>query len=214
MNRTHIYTIYGALVVLAIIGAGPALELSADSHWDHRRPGRAYLFRDSKARCLGDFVTVVIAEETAVTNRENRQLDHQAEESGGVSFSGETDGGFGEQGANASVDVGGNSDRSLSGTATYRSDRQFEDRMTVVITEVLPNGNFVVKGRSDTVMIDGEHRSVTISGAIRPIDIGPDNSISSQYITDMQLLYEGEGPETQQLQQGWLSRGLNWLNPF
>lgn len=204
----------GVLIALAFVLASEPLSVLAESHWDRRQPGRAYLFRDTKARYVGDLVTVMIAEETAVTNRENRQLDHQAEEGGGGSFTGETDGGFGEQGSSGSLDLSGNSDRSLSGTATYRSDRQFEDMLTVVIVEVLPSGNFVVRGRSDTVMIDGEHRSVTLSGVIRPIDIGPDNSISSRYLTDMQLLYEGEGPETQQLQQGWFSKTLNWLNPF
>lgn len=206
------------LLVFAVVAAGPPLLLTAESHWDRRIPGRANLnresiIRDTKARFVGDLVTVIIAEDTAVTNRENRQLNHQADESGGVSFSSETSGGFGTQGSDASVDLGGNSDRSMTGTSTFRSQREFEDRMTVVVVEVLPNGNLVVRGRRDSV-ITGEHRSLCISGVIRPIDLGPDNSISSGYITDLQLQYEGDGPESATLRQGWLSRGLNWLNPF
>lgn len=213
MKRKHITPVCGALLVLMIVTAGPSLRLSAESHWEHRRPGRAFLFRDSKARCVGDQLVVHIVEDTAVTNRENRQLDRETDNQGGFNFSGEADGGFGEQGASTDVDLGANSDRSFGGTATFRSTREIEDSLSVVVTEVLPSGNLVVRGRTDIVIGD-EHRTMCISGVIRPIDIGPDNTITSDYITDLQLQYEGEGSDSRALKQGWWSRRLGWLSPF
>lgn len=213
MNTRHITFASGALLVLTLITAGSALRVSADSHWDNRRPGRAFLFRDSKARCVGDQLVVHIVEDTAVTNRENRQLDRATDNQGGFNFSGEADGGFGEQGASTDVELGANSDRSFGGTATFRSSREIEDSLSVVVTEILPSGSLVIEGRTDIVVGD-EHRTMRISGVIRPIDIGPDNAITSDFITDLQLQYEGEGSDSRTMRQGWWSRRLGWLSPF
>lgn len=206
MNKYVVLTVWMTL-------AGYPLLLVAESHWDNRVPGRAYLFRDTKARCVGDLVTIVITEQTDVQNRENRQLQHETDEGGGLNFASEADGGFGTQGASALLNLGGNSDREMDGVATFRSNRQFEDRRTVVVTEVLPNGNLVIEGRHDIVILD-EHRTLCISGVIRPIDIGPDNAISSAYVTDLQLQYTGDGSDSRQLRQGWWSRRWNRINPF
>jgi flagellar L-ring protein precursor FlgH len=155
---------------------------------------------------------VLIVEDTAVTNRENRQLERETDNQGGFNFSGEASGGFGDQGASTDVEAGANTDRSFGGTATFRSDREIEDRMSVVVVEVLPSGNLVIRGRTDNVVGD-EHRSMTITGVIRPIDIGPDNTITSDFVTDLQLQYLGEGSDSKTLGGGWFSR-LSWLNPF
>src|SRR5262249_20847097 len=46
------------------------------------------------------------------------------------------------------------------------------------VTRVLPNGFLVVEGHKDT-MINSERQIVSVRGVVRPADLGPGNSISS-----------------------------------
>lgn len=60
------------------------------------------------------------------------------------------------------------------------------------MVDVLPNGNMIIAGKR-CLTIAGEQRTLTISGVVRPIDLGPDNKINSTLIADLRTVYEGDG---------------------
>ena len=62
--------------------------------------------------------------------------------------------------------------------------------------------------------IAGEIRTLIISGVIRTVDIGPSNTIRSQYVSNFSVCYEGNGPETSFTRQGWAGRIMNKIWPF
>ena len=64
------------------------------------------------------------------------------------------------------------------------------------------------------LMIAGEERTLSVSGTVRPIDIGPDNRVSSRYIFDPNIYYDGEGASRKFTRQGWVSRAVNKVWPF
>lgn len=197
-------------MIVAILTGG---TLGADSIWKRRDPEHAYLFLDSKARCVGDLLTVVISQDTDVQNRDDRQMNKASSISEGFDLAGSTSGGFGAQSATAKLNVNNDADRGFRGNASFRSERAFTDRVTVTVMDVLPNGNLVISGKR-RVWIAGDETVLTLTGLVRAVDIGPDNSIPSRYISELNISYESIGPEKSFTRQGWLGRGLNKVWPF
>ena len=87
------------------------------------------------------------------------------------------------------------------------------NRITVRILDILPNGNFVIGGKRQR-LVAGEIRTLLISGTVRELDVSPNNTVSSQRIADFKICYDGDGPETSFVNQGWAGRFINKIWPF
>jgi flagellar L-ring protein precursor FlgH len=168
---------------------------------------------DSKARCVGDLLTVVVAQETDVTTRETRGLGKSSSVNEAFSLEGKAGGGFQDQASNAGLDLSNSANRKFDGSASFRSNQEFTDRMTVTVMDVLPNGNLIVSGRRQ-VTVAGDDQTLVLTGVIRAIDIGPDNTVSSRAISELRLLYESTGTNQRFTRQGWMGRAANKLWPF
>lgn len=190
--------------------AGP---LFADSLWRRRDPQCSFLSEDSRARRPGDLLTVIINESTEVDNSENKALNKSSAVKGVFDFAASSTAGFGDREATAAMDLASDSARQFSGAASYKNSREILDRITVTVIEVQPNGNLVLSGRRQ-ITVAGETRMMTICGVARSVDIGPDNTISSRFIANMQTVYEDDGAERHFTRQGWLSRKMNRIWPF
>jgi flagellar L-ring protein precursor FlgH len=57
---------------------------------------------------------------------------------------------------------------------------------------VLPNGYLVIEG-TKRVQVSSENQVVTVRGVIRPVDLTPTNSISSNQIAQMEIQVSGKG---------------------
>ena len=188
-------------------------ECMAQSIWARHTGDRAFLFFDTRARSVGDIVTVVVAQATNVDSREDRVMDKETGATGLLGFNFQTGGGLGTQSADATIDGIASSSREFDGRSNYRSEQDFTDRIAATVIEVLPNGNLVLAGRRD-VIVAGEAKTLILSGVIRPIDLNTDNSVNSRFIADFSLSYEGGGPSQAFTRQGWLGRKLNHYWPF
>ena len=188
-------------------------DAMGDSLWKKRDPQRAYLFYDSRARNVGDLLTLIISESSEVENSENRSMDKNSSNGASADYAAGSSGGLATQAANASLDFASSAKRAFSGKANYRDSREYTDHITVTVVDVLPNGNLVISGRR-CLSIAGEQRTLVVSGVVRPIDLGPDNKISSRYVADLKTVYEGEGTSKKFTRQGWLSRAANKVWPF
>lgn len=185
----------------------------AESLWKKRNPQYAYLFVDSKARRVGDLLTIVVTQATNVNSSEDRALAKSSQAGATVNLDSEAGGGFGVQAANAGLNFAKNSNRGFDGESSFSSNQAFTDRMTVSVVDVLPNGNLVVSGHRKVRLV-GDERSLTLTGIIRDIDVGPDNSVDSRLISDLQLQYDTVGPSRKFIKQGWLGRATNVVWPF
>lgn len=200
-------------VLILMLGASAASAVRADSIWQRAEPGHAFLFIDTKARCPGDLITVLITETTNVDLQDDRSMNKQTAASEGFSLAGKATGGLGQQASTAALDVKNQSARDFQGGASFRSDREFSDRFTVQVMDVLPNGNLVISGKR-RVQIAGEEATLVLSGVVRAIDIGPDNTLQSRYISELRLNYESEGASKSFTRQGRLGRIGNRVWPF
>jgi flagellar L-ring protein FlgH len=183
----------------------------AESLWKKRTPEHAFLFVDSKARRVGDLLTVIVSQDTDVNSQEGRGMGKSSEAK--TAFSLDSEAGGGEQAANAALDFRNNASRKFNGNSSFTSNQAFTDRMTVAVLDVLPNGNMVISGQR-RVRVAGDERTLVITGMVRAIDIGPDNTIVSRHISELRLLYESAGPEQRFTRQGWLGRATNKVWPF
>ncbi len=200
-----------ALVLAAACFA--ARSLRADSLWQKRNPQRAYLCQDSRARSVGDLVTIVVSESSEVDNSEDKSMSKSSGNSVTSDFQASSDGGLATQSATAALDLSNTAGRNFSGKASYKDSRGFNDQITVSVVDVLPNGNLLLAGRR-TLTIAGEQRNLVISGMVRAIDLGPDNKVNSRYVADLRTVYEGDGPSRNFVRQGWFSKAANKVWPF
>lgn len=185
---------------------------TAESLWEQREPGHAFLFYDTQARYVGDLITVVINESTDVDNSEDRELNKDSETNRMFNFSTATGGDFGMSAADAETQLDQSTSRSFEGSASFRSEQEFSTRVTVSVVDVLPNGNLVVAGNR-RVFVAGDRRLLAISGVVRPYDVSPDNSVQSRFISNLMMTYDAEGQEQRYTRRGWLGRTIDRFWP-
>ena len=132
----------------------------AESLWKKRNPQYAFLFVDSKARRVGDLLTIVVSQATNVNSSEDRELEKSSQAGATVNLDTQAGGGFGVQAANAGLNFAKNSNRGFDGESSFQSNQAFTDRMTVSVVDVLPNGNLVVSGHRKVRLVGDERLSL------------------------------------------------------
>lgn len=202
------------ICLMAVVISGCiAPAANADSLWPKRNPRRACLFDDSRAVRTGDLLTIIVSESTQVRNREDKGMSKSANAAGAFDLSAASGGGFGITGADGNITFSKSSNRNFDGEANYQNSQVFQDRMTVTVTGMTSEGNLILAG-SRSIHVAGEFKTLNVSGIVRPIDIGPDNTVTSHFIANLIATYETDGPERRFTRQGWWGRSMNKVWPF
>ncbi|MET1754374.1 flagellar basal body L-ring protein FlgH [Novosphingobium sp. RD2P27] len=180
------------------------------------RSGAGGLFRDQRASVTGDIVTIRIdvRDRASVDNTTSRS--RTSSENAGLTslfglerplsklLPGNPDTG-------SLVDAGSTSKTSGAGS-TERSET-INMTMAAVVTDVLPNGNLVIRGRQE-MRVNFELRELIVSGIVRPQDIARDNSIRHSQIAEARISYGGRGQLTDVQQARWAQQIYDALFPF
>lgn len=209
----HFRWIFPLVTLLAWHVPGESSQANAQSLWCKADPNRAFLFEDKQVRRVGDLITIILNEGTTVKNKDKRSLAKDAAANNKLGFDFAAGGDFGSSAGTIAEALDSESDRKFNGNTSYESDRNFADRITVVVRDVLPNGNLVVAGRR-RVSVDGEERTLAVSGLVRYYDVRADNSVQSRLVSNLVVAYEANGVENKFLNQGWLSKAMNKVWPF
>jgi flagellar L-ring protein precursor FlgH len=197
-------------IVLCVLSLPAAAR--ADSLWRQAGRDAGSVFRDTKARRVGDIVTIVIQESASVTKEKETELKKNSETEAKIELLRL----FKNIGVKDTTDLPSlkwDSKREFKGEADQKTKEEFTKTMTAVVKEVLPNGNLLIEGSSD-VVTDDDITTVTVSGAIRPQDITPTNTISSRQIANARINYQTKGPLKQNTRKGWADRFLDIIWPF
>ena len=188
---------------LALGGAG----VRADSLWPE---GGASLVTDNRAQRPGDVLTVVVVEGSKVTNAAATSLSKATVDKANITALNLPNSVF-PQGSTPKVDA--DSTRTFDGKGTYELSGTMQTRLTVVVMEVLPNGNMVVEGSRVLKSVD-DTVLVRVAGIVRPIDIAADNSVPSTALADGKIVFESTGPIARSSRHGWLNRIIDFIWPF
>jgi flagellar L-ring protein precursor FlgH len=182
----------------------------AGSIWARRDKNMKYLYADDVARSIGDILTIKITEDSKVDNKAKRDVKKETDRS--TTFNGELNidhilpsmPGFTMQAKSANE---------LKSKADYKDERSFEDRISVVVVDILPNRNLVVMGTRSR-NIAGDKQVIEVSGIVRPSDIAFDNTVKSEQVADFRIVARNAGVAEPYTRQGWLGRIFDVLWPF
>lgn len=178
------------------------------------RTGAGALFQDQRASRVGDIVTVRIniSDKASVDNSTSRSRD--GSESSGVSSL------FGLEkvvkdviGVDTSNLVASDSKSKNTGSGSTTRSETVNMTIAAVVTDVLPNGNLVIRGRQET-RVNFELREMVVTGIVRPQDISRDNSIRHTQIAEARISYGGRGQLTDAQQARWGQQLVDILSPF
>jgi flagellar L-ring protein precursor FlgH len=213
-----------ASLALAACAHGP--EVAADRGDAYRAPSVVYvpapaapgtiynpagsfdLFMDLRARAVGDILTVLLVERT----------DAQKEASTSTSRGTSVDTGLPIFGGRPITSNGTpilnnelSSDSSFGGQADSSQSNRLNGSITVTVADRLPNGNLRVVGEKVITINQGEE-IIRLEGIVRPVDIGPQNTVLSTKVADASITYSGRGTLAASNRPGWLARFFN--SPF
>ena len=169
------------------------------------------LFEDAKARRVGDLITILLVEKTNASKQSSVNSSKESSTDIGnptlfgrpLTIGGTPVGAFGLE-----------SGQNFSGSGDAVQSNKLEGSITVAVSQVLANGNLVVSGEKNLELTNGAER-VSITGIVRPADVSPTNTISSDRVADARITYGGSGHLANSGKAGWLTRFFNsgWM-PF
>jgi flagellar L-ring protein precursor FlgH len=163
------------------------------------------LYSDVKALKVGDTLSVIISESN--TASKSAQTNTSKANEGNVegdATTGALRGMFPGMGGSVSYD------NQYSGQASTNRSGSLTSRMTVLVVDIMPNGNLVIEG-TKTMEINNDMEVVTLSGIVQPEFISSSNTVYSYQIANAKLLYKGKGSVTQGQRIGVLGRLINWI---
>ncbi len=200
------------LIVSMVVLLGSVNRADAGSIWAKKDTNATDRYSDDVARKIGDILTITIREVSDMTNTSERemskitsrnqqfdgklQVDHIVPNVPSVTF------GTGNTYSNV-----------FESEADSKNKRAFVDNVTVVVIDIMPNGNLVVSGIIKRNISD-EIQEIEVSGIVRPSDIDYNNTVDSKRIANFNIITKYDGVAAPFNKPGWLGRILDILWPF
>lgn len=151
------------------------------------------LTSDRRPQRVGDLVTVVISESAQSSTSQQNATNRSTAISTAVTAD--------TSNHNASLGTG----NAFAGSGAIQRTESFVTQMTALITDVLPNGDFLIAG-SEKMHINGETTTIEVRGRIRSADINGSNQVQSNRIADAQVNYNGKGFVSRSAKPGIIQR--------
>jgi flagellar L-ring protein precursor FlgH len=107
----------------------------------------------------------------------------------------------------------GATDSEFKADATSVREDSLVTRIGAEVLDVKPNGTLLIQAHKH-IKLDGEERDYVLSGMCRVDDIGPDNTVLSTQLHDMEFTQMTKGIIHDTNERGFLSKLLAKLNPF
>jgi flagellar L-ring protein precursor FlgH len=102
----------------------------------------------------------------------------------------------------------------LKGQGSTASNTLFQTNLTGQVIAVLPNGNLVVEAERQIYM-NNQHENVIVRGMIRPGDIGPNNTVLSSSLSNLEIEMKGKGIISDGVRRpNPITRAILWLLNF
>ena len=180
------------------------------------------LFADKKDLQIGDIIQVNIDENLTSNTNNKRELSNDRNSSlgggllagTGTNTLGGTASGIADKfNRNLGVDFSTQSTNSDSGEVKTSFAESFSTSISAIIEQTYQNGNYYIKG-SKELLIDGQKQVIIVTGVIRPYDISSENSISSNQIANLKLMYDKEGTEADIMETPWGIKLMRAIWPF
>ena len=159
---------------------------------------------------IGDLITVMLNESTQADRSQKTDISRDASNtalpSGANTLLGNINPFFDALNLNAAKTAS-------SGKGSAAQAASLTGSVTVTVTEILANGNLVVRGEKKLGLSEGTE-VIQVAGVIRPQDIGPNGTVQSLRLANAQISYRGSGDLASASKPGWGTSALLKLWPF
>lgn len=202
-----------ALLVLLAVSTG---GLSAASLFTAETMADGTLYSDQVARRTGDLITILVQENTSVseknktTAKRDNTMNAAVQMLPGVS---QTPAVAGASAVDKLPAVGATSSKNFSGQGDFEATGEVKATITARVLDVLDNGNLLIEGRR-AVRVNEDTKTILITGIIRTADIQANNTVLSEKLHNFQVSIVGEGPLSRAQSQGILGTIADVLWPF
>ena len=169
------------------------------------------LFENSVARRVGDTLTIRLNENTNAS----KSSSTSTKKATSIDLPGPTIAGRPvTHNGTEILTMGVENESEFDGEGASKQSNRLQGDITVTVAQRLPNGNLLVRGQKWIAINQGKEY-VRVQGIVRPIDIDPDNSISSLKVADAMISYGAKGALADANSPGLFSRFFNmpWM-PF
>jgi len=169
------------------------------------------LLEDLRPRHVGDMLTVTLQEKTDAKKSADTETKKATDNS--ISASNILGSPLTSNGRDI-LETEIKSTADFSGEGGSLQSNSLTGSVTVTVVEVLANGSLVVQGEKWININQGEEY-IRLRGIVRPGDINPDNTISSERVANADIQYSGDGYLDDANKPGWLARFFSspWM-PF
>lgn len=188
-----------------VLSKGASRSSGAEGNYSLYHANANSFYRDPRATRPGDILTVLIAvnDRADINNKSDIKRDTDAKYALGadsrlLSFNGSLSG---STGAHA------------KGDGKIQRNENIRLSVAAVVTDVLPNGNLVIKG-SQEIRVNYELRVLNVAGIVRPRDIAGNNTIDYDKIAEARVSYGGRGRVSEVQQTPYGQQLLNKVAPF
>jgi flagellar L-ring protein precursor FlgH len=185
-----------SLTFLASAGLWPA-DCPAASLWTPTSRG---LISDHRAASVGDIITILVVQKSTTSHRAGHETEKKLD----------VEGGPGSGLLDFFPALGIETSRATSGSGATTQSTSLIDRVSGRVVGVTPEGNLEIQAIRNLKLNRDELR-LTISGLVRPQDVGPDNTVLSTQIADCRMEWSGRGPIPEKQRPGLLSALLSLL---
>ena len=168
--------------------------------------GYAALHEGTRARSIGDALTILLVETTVTT----KSVSARNRKSGSAALVPPVTGPFAFLSPDA---LKASSSSSFNGGGDAGQRSSLATTLSATIAEVRPNGTALIKGEKQMLLSQGQEW-VRFSGIVRLADIDVENTVPSSRIADAHIEYSGKGALHRTSRPGWLSRIFNAVSPF
>jgi flagellar L-ring protein FlgH len=208
--------------VLSPVGSGMAPPARDDGETnalpihiaDRRGGGMGNLYTDQRIAKVGDIVTVVISINDKATfgNATGRSTTAKTKVALDWMFT-PASSGSSTQGSPGTITNDIDSESSSQGQGNIDRSEQIQFSVPAVVTQVLPNGNLLVRG-SQEVRVNFELRQLSVAGIVHPSDISRNNTIAYDHVAEARISYGGRGRLSEVQQPSWGQQMYDFVRPF
>ena len=207
-------------ILLAFCLSSLVWEVQAASLWNKSTNSQRSIFAGKRAYSIGDLITIDVSESSSLAASQNSVRNRQSQIENAVnSFLFANSKMRTHNGGLPTTEI--ETKTSNQGGGSIANTQDLKGRVSVVVIDVLPNGNLIIVG-ARMVTFSGESYYAVLKGIVRQEDIGFGfkdglryrNIISSQYIADAQIEFVSKGSLNDAQKESWYQRLAAILNPF
>ena len=187
--------------------APPVEQHSVGSLWTSQN-SLGDLSADYKARHLNDTITNHVAVQTTAAQSGTVNTARAFATNSAIT------GIMGRSPASTNPLLAANSTTTLKGSGQTASNTTFSTDLTGQVIAVMASGNLVVEAQREIYM-NNQHENVVVRGMIRPGDIGPNNTVLSTSLSNLEIEMKGKGIISDGTRPpNFITRAVLWLFGF